>query len=331
MEPPYRTGHAGGSARGNGRSPRPQRGEIAPVRDPPIEHHPPETEARARYAARVRYAEHAPTASLREHVDCFWTILAEAGAPGYRVLPDGAVDLIFEPSSGVRVIGAMTRALVTGATAGSLELLGVRFRPGEAASFLCVSMRELRDAAAPLEDLWGAEARGLGGAMGDARGPGARIAVLERALLARLAARPRGAPLDAGRDRVRTAVAAMAGPAPPRIDALASRLGVTERTLERAFDERVGLGPKSLSRVMRLQRLVASIDDAGRSWSAAAVELGFADQPHLIRDVTELAGTSPTALLRERRAMSDSFNPGELIGATVPPSPASGAIKERRR
>jgi methylphosphotriester-DNA--protein-cysteine methyltransferase len=109
---------------------------------------------------------------------------------------------------------------------------------------------------------------------------------------------------------------------------------VAPRTLERLFDERVGLGPKLLARVVRIQRVVATLDGAGPpSWSALAADLCFADQAHLVREVGELTGATPTELLRERRAaprpqgMSDSFNTGSALVATVPPSP----LASRRR
>jgi methylphosphotriester-DNA--protein-cysteine methyltransferase len=112
------------------------------------------------------------------------------------------------------------------------------------------------------------------------------------------------------------------------VEDLAERLGVGARTLERLFDERVGLGPKLLARVVRLQRMVATLDGpASASWSALAADLCFADQAHLVREVGELAGATPTELLRERRAaprpagVSDSFNTGSALVATVPPSP----------
>ena len=41
--------------------------------------------------------------------------------------------------------------------------------------------------------------------------------------------------------------------------ALAAKLGVATRTLERAFDERVGLPPKTFCRIVRLQRAVAAM------------------------------------------------------------------------
>jgi methylphosphotriester-DNA--protein-cysteine methyltransferase len=67
------------------------------------------------------------------------------------------------------------------------------------------------------------------------------------------------------------------------------------------FREHVGLPPKVVARILRFEHLVARLDDAGSaSWSARALDGGFFDQSHLIRDFAEFAGCSPGAYLRER-------------------------------
>jgi len=217
----------------------------------------------------------------------------------------------------------MTRALVTETRAAGTELLGLRFRPGEAASVLGVALRELSDRTIDLDDVWGARGRRVSDAVLERRLVEERIALLSRAIEERLAARPRAQAGDATTRRVREAVRLVReAEVVPSIDVLAAKLGVATRTLERAFDERVGLRPKTFCRVVRLQRAVAAIDRCDVAWSALALEVGYADQAHLVREIRELSGVSPTALLRERRAMSDSFNPASSIDATVPPSNA---------
>jgi AraC-like DNA-binding protein len=272
---------------------------------------------------RMRYREHPPPPALCERVACFWSITAPAGAPGHRVLPDGCVDILFDASGPPVVVGAMTRAIVTQATTRPTELLGVRFRPGEAAAVLGVSLRELSNGTVDLADVWGERGRRVADAVLERRTVDGRLGLLSRAIEERLATRQNAEAGDVTTRRVRAAVRFILGAERlPTIDALASRLGVTGRTLERAFDERVGLRPKALVRVVRLQRVVGAMDRGAPTWTALAYDEGFSDQAHLVREVRALAGASPTALLRERLSMSDSFNPARSVGATVPPSVA---------
>jgi AraC-like DNA-binding protein len=207
------------------------------------------------------------------------------------------MDLLFDVSGrgGALLVGAMTTAIVTPAAA-RVSLFGVRFLPGEAFAFTEVPAREVLDVASPLTEIWGRRAGSLAERVVVLADTATRVRCLDQALLA---ARPRAA--DA---RVRRAVRTLLrAPGPADVAALASEAGVSERHLERAFVERVGMGPKRLGRIARLQRLLGCIarcpagDDA-RPWAAIASELGFADQSHLAREVKALSGLTPTALAR---------------------------------
>jgi AraC-like DNA-binding protein len=79
-----------------------------------------------------------------------------------------------------------------------------------------------------------------------------------------------------------------------RIAALARSLGVSERTLERRFDDAVGLSPRRLARVLRFRRAWEAASRAQvEAWSLLALDCGYSDQPHLIREFRRLAGTPP--------------------------------------
>ena len=55
-------------------------------------------------------------------------------------------------------------------------------------------------------------------------------------------------------------------------------------------------GPKTLARVLRLQRALG-LARGGVPYAETAARAGFADQAHLARDVRELAGVPLTELL----------------------------------
>jgi AraC-like DNA-binding protein len=194
----------------------------------------------------------------------------------------------------------MSTALISVPPRGAVSLLGVRFRPGEAFAFLRgLPARGLRDALVPLRDAVPAFARDVGDRLASLPGTPARLRALDALLL-----RTRDRAPDA---RVRRAILELErGPGVIRVASLATSLGVGERQLERLFDERVGVGPKMLGRVARVQRLLERLA-RGEPLAHAATELGFADQAHLTRDVRDLAGLTPGELARAIE-MSDSFN-----------------------
>ncbi|MEV7388352.1 helix-turn-helix domain-containing protein [Streptomyces sp. NPDC091215] len=198
-----------------------------------------------------------------------------------RVLPDGCMDLLWHEGR-LLVAGPDTRAYVTEGVPG--VWVGLRFYPGTAPAFLGVPAHELLDQRVELIDLWPASVvRRLCARVDRADDPAAALEgiALERAmppdpLLSRLVEA-----LDEGRS----------------VSATAVELGLGTRQLHRRSLSSFGYGPKTLARVLRMQRAL-SLARAGVPLAETAVRAGYADQPHLSRDVRELAGVPLTGLLR---------------------------------
>ncbi|MGA5816869.1 helix-turn-helix domain-containing protein [Kitasatospora sp. NPDC094028] len=207
---------------------------------------------------------------------------AEAGAAGL-VLSDGCMDLLWTGGR-LLVAGPDTRAFRPGA-AGSWA--GVRLPPGVAPALLGVPAHELRDRRADLAELRpGAEVRRLTERIDAAADPAAE---LERLALRLAAEAP---PEDRLVRAVADALAAGCG-----VAATAAAVGLGARQLHRRSLAAFGYGPKTLARVLRLQRALA-LARSGVPLAATADRAGYADQAHLARDVRELAGVSATVLLR---------------------------------
>ncbi|GIG38003.1 helix-turn-helix transcriptional regulator [Cellulomonas pakistanensis] len=215
-----------------------------------------------------------------------WSVAA--ATPGGSVLPDGCMDLVW---SGGRLLvaGPDTRAHTSAPVAAGDPVSGLRFPPGAAPVVLGVPADVLRDQRPELADLWGTRAARP---WVDAAADGG-VAALERRVAASLA--DRGGP---GRD---AAVVARLVAAGLGAEEVADRLGVTTRTLHRRARAAFGYGPCTLARVLRLQRVLPLLD-AGLPLAEAAHRAGYADQPHLSREVRALAGRSPGALAAERAA-----------------------------
>ena len=76
------------------------------------------------------------------------------------------------------------------------------------------------------------------------------------------------------------------------IPALARAASLSERHFRRRFQAATGLAPKTYADVQRVRRaLILSLGDP--DWAGIAEEAGFADQPHLIRDIRERFGAAP--------------------------------------
>ncbi|EDM78412.1 transcriptional regulator, AraC family protein [Plesiocystis pacifica SIR-1] len=130
------------------------------------------------------------------------------------------------------------------------------------------------------------------------KGSDAMLAALEGALAA-LAERDHEVK---GIERCAAAVAMLeADPTRPVAD-IAQALDISHGYLDREFTRVVGLSPRRLARLLRMRRLLALIDAHGPvRWAERALDLGWSDQAHLVRDFKRHTGVTPTAYLAAQR------------------------------
>jgi AraC-like DNA-binding protein len=200
-----------------------------------------------------------------------------------RVLPDGCMDLLWHAGR-LLVAGPDTRAYVTDGASGAWT--GVRLPPGTAPALLGVPAHELRDRRVALTELRpAAEVRRLTARMHAATDPARG---LEDLALWLAADAPAPDPL------LHHLVAALGAGRP--VAATAGELGLGARQLHRRSLAAFGYGPKTLARVLRLQRALG-LARQGVPFAQTAALTGFADQAHLSRDVRELTGLALRELL----------------------------------
>lgn len=89
---------------------------------------------------------------------------------------------------------------------------------------------------------------------------------------------------------------------PTTVSALAAQLFRSERSLQAAFTEYVGVGPKWLMKRQRLLRAIGRTADQARpDWAGLAADLGYSSQTHLLNDFKHVVGVTPTVYLRQIR------------------------------
>jgi AraC-like DNA-binding protein len=78
-----------------------------------------------------------------------------------------------------------------------------------------------------------------------------------------------------------------------RVESLAAEVGWSRRHLSARFREAIGLPPKALGRVIRVEHAAGRMR-AGDPLGDVAYEAGYADQAHFNRDFREIVGCTPT-------------------------------------
>lgn len=254
-----------------------------------------------------QYVEYTPPPELQGPVECFWSRVSpdatgEFGSDSHLVLPDGCIDIVFNCSGqAIRggspflparpdpslVVGTMTRPLAVNTT-GPVHFVGVRFKPGKAHQFLGVSAHEVTDISVALDDVWGKDAEFLKESILDLSLPNRQILALEQELSRRAL---RLDVCDRNLERLVAFIEHNRGAV--SVESLASLAGLSRQHLARKFDHYIGVSPKIFCRIVRFRGVLALKRERTLDWTSLALDLGYFDQAHMIRDFKEFTGTSP--------------------------------------
>jgi AraC-like DNA-binding protein len=219
------------------------------------------------------YREWAPPQAWREVVACCWEQRVHADRV-QRVLPDGHADVLLYGSGEVELVGMYDHVALPVLPRGTV-IRGIRLRPEAIASAFRLEASELRNLTVPAEDVIGAR--------------GARHLRDDHVFDAWIRS------IQPDR-RTATAIDLLQSDS---VEGVARQLGISPRHLQRNIVANVGLTPKTLQRVMRLQRFLDYASRRGEL-AAASADAGYSDQSHLTREVRALSGLTPARLLADR-------------------------------
>ncbi len=269
----------------------------------------------------MNYQTFEPHPDLQSLINCYWTleVPAETDKGKQRIVPDGCIEMAFILGDDIKRYTSQEefilqpRAMVLGQTmepfyiepTGYVNTFAVSFYPYGFANFVTVPIKNLANKETPIASLFEEKiARELEQKIIRATNVGQRIQIMESFLLERLNDR---STID---HIVRTTVDALLstkGNAP--INTILKEDLSKRRQLERKFAKQIGVSPKQLGKVIRLQTALKMLLNKGsESLTNIAYESEYYDQAHFIRDFKEFTGTTPTAFLdNETMALSSLF------------------------
>jgi AraC-like DNA-binding protein len=97
-----------------------------------------------------------------------------------------------------------------------------------------------------------------------------------------------------------------------RIENLARRVGLSQSALERRFRRVTGASPKQFASIVRLRHVIY-LRAKGDDFASIAVEAGYCDQSHFIKDFKQMTDFAPESFFQ--RKLSPWF--GDVAHATV--------------
>ncbi|MEI9809134.1 MAG: helix-turn-helix transcriptional regulator [Bacteroidota bacterium] len=271
----------------------------------------------------MNYKVHTPSPELQSFVKCFWTLEDEGmGEPvRQRVVPDGCMEMIFHYGDYYKqyfedgsfiiqprsfIFGQITKFIEIGPT-GVSGIVSARFLPDGLPPFLDIPVTDLENKAVSLVDLFGEKGKELEEKVVTATGNEQRIQLIEEFLLSRLT--------DPGTiDNVTKACVDVIFQSQGQIGVveLAGKMNINRRNIERKFTSAIGMSPKQLSRVVRLQATLKMLEQKKfTSLTSLAYENGYYDQAHFIKDFKEFTGMSPKSFYAENLRLAALFAAAE--------------------
>lgn len=269
----------------------------------------------------MNYQTFHPHPDLESLVSCYWTLEVPASKESerQRIIPDGCIEMAFILGDDIKRYTSkdefilQPRAMLLGQTiepffiepTGYVNTFAVRFYPYGFANFVTTPIKNLANTETPIELLFGVNtAKELEQNIIQARDTNHRIQIIENFLLEKLN----------DQTTIDTIVK-------HTVDALLSSNGADSitkilkadlskrRQLERNFKKQIGVSPKQLGKVIRLQSaLKLLLSEEADNLTNIAYESEYFDQAHFIKDFKTFTGINPKEFLgHENMTLSKLF------------------------
>jgi methylphosphotriester-DNA--protein-cysteine methyltransferase len=268
----------------------------------------------------LKYQTYKPHPHLEALVKCYWTLEVPAQGDYQKqlIIPDGCIEMIFILGDDVKRYTSKTKSIlqpremilgqITGPffiePTGYVNTFAVRFYPYGFANFASIPIRKLANKETPLKTLFGEkQSRELSQKIKQATSAKKRIKIAEAFLLNKLKDK---ATID---NIVKTTIDTMLltkGSAP--INSILKNDLSKRRQIERKFFEKVGISPKKLGKVIRLQAVLKMLlNGQSESLTKLAYDNEYYDQAHFTKDFKEFTGTTPKDFLQDGKMILSSI------------------------
>jgi AraC-like DNA-binding protein len=242
-------------------------------------------------AGAFRHARLCAAPELAPWVDHYWMVSWDLRGLEPRLvesLPHPNVHVVFERLES-RAWGISTSKF-SRMLEDKSHVFGVKFTPGGFCPFLRESVSSLANRSIPVDQIFGRAVEALEKTVLETENEDEMKAAVDAFLV------DRKPPLDERVDLARQLVERILREHDIlTVDDFAARTGLSVRSLQRLFNQYVGVSPKWVIRRYRLHELLEQMHSGKPlDWAQLAVELGYFDQAHLINDFKSITGYAPT-------------------------------------
>ncbi|NOU94373.1 helix-turn-helix domain-containing protein [Paenibacillus sp. LMG 31456] len=246
-----------------------------------------------------------PSADLSHFIEHYWVVCWDLRGQEphlQETLPHPSVHLVFERDNS-RIVGVVKgRFSVLLQEQGAV--FGVKFRPGAYYPFLKNSVSTITDRTIPFLEAFGMSSQTLEQRLFSMDTAEQMIPLAESFIRERL---PEP---DTNVEFINTIVQSIISDRSiVKVDDIVRRFPIHKRQFQNLFRQYVGVSPKWIIQRYRLHEAVEKMADGDiPDWSRLALDLGYYDQAHFIKDFKSIVGKSPetyTKLLNELNSGHD--------------------------
>ncbi len=247
----------------------------------------------------MRYIEYQPNILLSPYIETYWaTVGFQEEAKSYRVFPDGCVDIIFSfelseqlgtESFSQNIIGTMT-TYIENSYFDKIDMLGIRFRPAGFTAFTRTPICEFTDRRVSLSLVESVFDESFYSELPSKETVEERIQYIESYFIRNLKNifQPESQIVYAV-DLIRQTKGQLT------LAEVASKSCLSLRHFERKFKATIGVSPKTFSKITKFKHTISYLEKySDASLLDVAVDCGYYDQAHLIKDFKSLSGNPPS-------------------------------------
>jgi len=253
----------------------------------------------------MNYQTFEPSNDLKPFIKCYWTLeIPEQTLPQkQRIVPDGCMEMIFHHGDLYKqylekdeyiiqprcfVFGQLTSTLEIEPT-GVTGIFAARFHPDGFNVLGNFPIKKLENTATALVELFGEAGIQLEQDILKTNKTEEKITILENFLMACFSN-------SNNIDRLIKSVinTILEAQGQMSVEEISQEFNIHRRQLERKFASTIGLSPKQLTKIVRLQTCLKKLISGNYSnLTDLAYESDFYDQAHFIKDFKEFTGISP--------------------------------------
>ena len=249
-------------------------------------------------AGRFEHERFAPTPALEPFIAHFWMVRWDLrGEPPFVIetLPHPCVHVVFE--RGRAEVGGVMTGRFRRRLRGQDRVFGIKFRPAAFQPILRAPLARITNRVLSLRTVFGKQSDPLKQAILGEPNVQRCVALAEEFLHERLPSMP--AAIAELRDLVERLATDQSI---TRVEQAAALAGIELRKLQRRFNAAVGVSPKWVIQRYRLHEAAEQLARANApDMASLALQLGYFDQSHFVRDFKAVVGRPPGEYVTRER------------------------------